>query len=117
MRWCGPALVAVALWATYSTALAGTEEIRPFQLRSCNQSMCFVLEAPAAFRSPLDNIFVFQKGLLRLEGKRDGKTLRQEVGLDGYYDPQLSRIVLREVEGKPYQDVLVNLNNGQLLEF
>ncbi|MCB0386913.1 MAG: hypothetical protein KDD43_16075 [Bdellovibrionales bacterium] len=98
-------------------AQAGTEEIRPFQLRSCNERHCFVLNAPVAFRSPLDNIFVFSNGELRLESRSDRKILRRELGQEGYYDPQFSRIVLREIKDRKYQDILVNLENGRLLEF
>ena len=98
-------------------AQAGTEEIRPFQLRSCNESQCIILNAPVAFRSPLDNIFVFSNGELTLESRSERKVLRQELGKEGYYDPQFSRIVLREIKDRKYQDVLVNLENGRLLEF
>ena len=103
------------VWAQVSWA--GTEEIRPFQLRSCQANVCYVLEAPVAYRSPLDNIFVFAQAELRIEKKGGGQQIRRDLGGDGYYDPQLSRIVLREIQAKKYRDLLVNLMNGRVMEF
>jgi hypothetical protein len=82
-------------------------KIEGFQLASCHQEKCFQIISPLAHISYFDGSYAFDEASLKLSG-------RTIASRDAYYDKNLKKVFMRNVEGVDY---VYNIVSGELLQY
>jgi hypothetical protein len=92
-------------FSTFAQSLQG--RIDGFELASCHSLHCFRLSSPVAYISRVDGSFAFDEAKLSV---RD-RTLASK---DVYYDRNLNKVFVRNVEGTDY---IYDVKSGELTRY
>ncbi len=82
-------------------------KIEGFQLATCHLKKCFRIVSPLAHVSHLDGSYAFDEASLNLTG-------RTIASRDAYYDKNMKKVFMRNVEGVDY---VYDVVSGELQQY
>jgi len=106
------------LFFSIKKAFAGSGEITPLVLKGCSQATCYeVITQKGLSARSVPLIYFLGKVELRVFKSKSRETILRQSGQSGYFDPISNIIVIRNIKGHAFNEILFQIERGVVTKF